>query len=167
MSILPSQIQGSTSTSSSSASSLNPNSHHGPDSLFSFSSPTHSFPSLRISDPQSPLPDSSDVSGEFLFSFSLYSDAYTSLQCYYIGTTIQFTGQLWFFLSPFNHYTSRCSRCSMVLCSSFCIWLCWRLAAWVTFTWITQFGFFYSLGNKEVEWIRDITFLAVFSDSSF
>ncbi|KAE8650799.1 RING finger protein 10 isoform X2 [Cucumis sativus] len=66
MSILPSQIQGSTSTSSSSASSLNPNSHHGPDSLFSFSSPTHSFPSLRISDPQSPLPDSSDVSGSSL-----------------------------------------------------------------------------------------------------
>ncbi|XP_038901660.1 RING finger protein 10 isoform X1 [Benincasa hispida] len=63
MSILPSQIQGSNSTSSSSASSLNPNSHHGPDPLFSFSPPTHSFPSLRISDPDSPLPDSTNVSG--------------------------------------------------------------------------------------------------------
>ncbi|XP_023530957.1 RING finger protein 10 isoform X1 [Cucurbita pepo subsp. pepo] len=66
MSILPSQIQGSTSTSSSSsASSLNPNSHHGTDPLFSQStlSPTHSCPSLRISDPHSSLGDSCNVSG--------------------------------------------------------------------------------------------------------
>ncbi|KAK9272078.1 hypothetical protein L1049_002447 [Liquidambar formosana] len=68
MSILPAHAQGTTSSSSSSAPSLNPNSNHGlllpqPPSYLSQSPPSVSFGSFQISDSQSPFAPSDNVSG--------------------------------------------------------------------------------------------------------
>lgn len=80
MSILPNHTQGSTSSFSSSSFTPNPNSQHGtPTPTSTHHSPSFSqspsalsrqFGSLQISDSHSPIPMSSDNSGDFyLFIF--------------------------------------------------------------------------------------------------
>uniref|UniRef100_A0A2P2KWM2 Uncharacterized protein n=1 Tax=Rhizophora mucronata TaxID=61149 RepID=A0A2P2KWM2_RHIMU len=69
MSILPTQSQGSNSSSSFNSDSLNPNSpnHGSAVDLLSSHLPRH-FQSLQFSDPQSPPPASIAISGFVEFS---------------------------------------------------------------------------------------------------